>query len=90
MSEYEEVPRRRRTDDLTLNEWRLFELEKRSEDLKNSISKMCTDVSVLANEIKLLRGELSRVNKAVWLMPFWFVGTVITITSIAATLFLHR
>jgi hypothetical protein len=81
---YENQPRRRRDDDLTVNEWRLLRLEKIAD---NAVQvKDFEDLRIDVSELRgSLNGDIGELRTRIDALKTWIVATAIAVCSVVMT-----
>lgn len=94
-NEYETQPRRRRDDDLTLNEWRLLKLEKKADNCVQTtdFERVRMDVEQLSHKVDDSEREVNAridtaregLNAKLDNLKTWIVATAISICAVVLT-----
>lgn len=78
--EYEELPRRRRDDDLSANEWRLFAAEKRLDGHDVKLDSMAAAINEVKADVKnipsLISAEIAKTSETT---IKWIVATSVSV-----------
>lgn len=77
---YEDQPRRRRDDDLTVNEWRLLRLEKICDNVVSA-----KDFERVRTDVRDLYGKIEGVNGKIDSLKTWITGTAVGICTVIVT-----